>query len=113
MNKIYLYLSLIFLIFFLPNAYAEEEFIKDEQNPIEIVQEFDNWKEVGQRQPFILHEGSKYKMWYTSQGSSLLRIGYAESESLDTFTSKNIIDLNYDSSYHFHDPFIIKDNNTY
>jgi predicted GH43/DUF377 family glycosyl hydrolase len=113
--KLVIFITL-FIFLIVINSYkvlAGDSFIKSELNPLEFTNEIDDWNEIGQRQPFILYEESKYKLWYTSQSSSLLRIGYAESSDLNSFTSVQILNLNYDSSYHFHDPTIVKVENQY
>ncbi|MEX1052684.1 MAG: hypothetical protein WEC80_02450, partial [Patescibacteria group bacterium] len=107
-------LSFIFaVLLFTKEVFAETEFIKDLNNPLDFSNELEGFEESGQRQPFVLFEEAKYKIWYTSQSSSLLRIAYAESTDLGNFTTKNILNLNYDSSYHFHDPTMVKIDNQY
>ncbi|OGK31104.1 hypothetical protein A3F29_01620 [Candidatus Roizmanbacteria bacterium RIFCSPHIGHO2_12_FULL_33_9] len=113
--KLVLFISFVyFLTAFNPYiVLADETYIKNEANPIVFINEIDGWNEIGQRQPAILHESNLFKLWYTSQSSGLLRIAYAESNDLQSFNSKNLINLEYDQSFHFHDPFILKKDDIY
>jgi len=103
-----------FLVAFNPYiVLADETYIKSETNPLVFTNEIVDWNEIGQRQPAILYENNIFKLWYTSQSSGLLRIAYAESTDLQSFNSKNLISLEYDPSFHFHDPFILKKDGVY
>ena len=114
MKKIYFYILFFLFILLTPiKVLADNELIKDVDNPIEILSEVENWNEIAQRQPTILFESNIFKIWYASYNGTNFRIIYGESSDLKTINSKKIININYDQSYDFHDPSIIKINNKY
>ena len=103
----------LFLIFIPIKVLATNELIKDIDNPIEITSAVENWNEIAQRQPTILFESNIFKIWYASYDGAHFKIVYGESTDLKAISSKKIININYDSSYDFHDPSIIKVNDKY
>src|SRR3989344_3584611 len=114
MKKIYLFILLFSIIFLFPSKiYANQVLLKDLNNPIEINQEFENWNEISQRQPSVLYESGVYKIWYASYNGVKFRIVYGESSDLKLINTKKLININYDETYDFHDPSILKIGNKY
>ncbi len=114
MKKIYLFILLFSIIFLFPSKiYANQVLLKDLNNPIEINQEFENWNEISQRQPFVLYESGIFKLWYASYNGVKFRIVYGESSDLKLINTKKLININYDETYDFHDPSILKIGNKY
>lgn len=114
MKKIYFYIFIFFLIILIPiKVLADDELVKNINNPIEITSEIQNWNEIAQRQPAILFESNIFKIWYASYNGTHFKIVYGESSDLKTISTKKLININYDSSYDFHDPSVIKVNNKY
>jgi len=111
----YIKKTFIFLIFFFvilnKNSFAQESFIKSENNPITINQNYPNWNELSQRQPFILFDSNKYKLWYNSDNENEFKIGYAESTDLNNWNGIQL--LNLDNTVSNQDPTILKNENDY
>jgi len=103
---LYIFLSL----FCLKYSHAEE-FTKSENNPTIINQNYPNWTEVSQRQPFVLFDSNKYKLWYNSDNGSKFKIAYAESNNLNSWNGIQL--LNLDNNVDNQDPFVIKSENNY
>ncbi|MDP3974464.1 MAG: alpha/beta fold hydrolase [bacterium] len=113
MRKIYVYVLFFLFFIFIPIKVLSDELVKDVNNPIEIISEVENWDEISQRQPAILFESDIFKIWYASYNGTHFRIVYGESPDLKTIRTKKIININYDQSFDFHDPSIIKVNDKY
>ncbi|MFH1827488.1 MAG: alpha/beta fold hydrolase [bacterium] len=116
--KLKVILYLIFLLFIalaVPiNINASDNLIKNENNPIKFSSEGLGFNEIGQRQSSLLFENDVYKLWYASISmDQKFKIAYAESDNLFNFKTKEIIDLNYDQEYDFHDPQVLKINDKY
>src|SRR4030066_907599 len=117
MFKKNIYLFLFLLLFHLllnKDVNANFNFLKYENNPLIINENFPEWVGVNQMRPFMLFENNKYKLWYVSAKSDYSfrnRIVYAESDNLNDWNEIQLLKLENVSSNS--DPFILKNDSNY